>query len=58
VETEELSVVRVMGRPREPLEGRHRRAVVYVGVEVSTGQLVGLLRDAADRLAKTLGVQE
>ncbi len=54
-ETEELVVVRVHGRPREPEQGRHRKVVAYVGVETSTGQLVGLLRDAADRLAKTLG---
>ena len=56
VETEELSVVRVMGRPREPVDGRHRKALVSVGVEVSNAQLIWLLRDAANRLAKTLGV--
>ena len=54
VETEELSIVRVHGRPREPEQGRHRRAVVYVGVETPNRQLVGLLRDAAERLEKTL----
>jgi hypothetical protein len=58
VETEELSVVRVMGRPRGPEDDRHRKAVVFVGVETSTGQLVGLLRDAAERLEQTLGFAE
>ena len=33
VETAELSIVRVHGRPREPEQGRHRKAVVFVGVE-------------------------
>lgn len=58
IETAEITVARVMGRPRAPEDGRHRKAVVFVGVEVSTPQVVGLLRDAADRLAKTLQVVE
>lgn len=55
VETESLSIVRLRHRPREPLEGRHRKALVYVGVEVSTPQVISLLLDAADRLQRTLG---
>jgi hypothetical protein len=58
VETAEMSVVRVNGQVREPQEGHHRRLVVFVGPTTSPGQAVALLRDAADRLAKTLQVVE
>jgi hypothetical protein len=50
IETAELSIVRVHGRPREPEQGRHRRAIVYCSVTTSTGELIRLLRDAAAAL--------
>jgi hypothetical protein len=54
VDDPNVAVVRLNGRPREPLDGRHRRVVVYIGATVATGETVLLLRDAATRLEKTL----
>lgn len=49
-----VSVWRLHGRAREGVDGRHRLVVVYAGRTVSDGQLVGLLREVAAAIEKTL----
>lgn len=58
IEWNGVTVYRLHGRPREPVEGRHCRLVCYSSVETSPWQLVGLLREAADQLAKKQQVTE
>lgn len=48
------SIARLNGIPRSGADGRHRRLVAYIGPDVTTAELVRLLRDAAESLAKTL----
>jgi hypothetical protein len=45
-----VAVLRLNGRPRDPVDGRHRRAVVYVTADAGPGQVAALLRNAADEL--------
>jgi hypothetical protein len=48
--TADLLAVRVHGRPRDPGNGQHKRAVIYCDATMSAHGLARHLRDAADRL--------
>ena len=50
VETGDLLALRVHGRARSPLDGKHREVVVFVQPTMTPNQLAILLRGAADRL--------
>jgi hypothetical protein len=49
----EVSIARLNGRPRSG-DGRHRRLVGYVAADVTVPELVRLLRECADQLARSL----
>ena len=53
-ESQHVAIVRLNARPREAVEGRHKRAVVYVAATVSVGELVRLLDDTSERLERSL----
>jgi len=53
-ETEDISIVRVHGPARDPVDGTHRRIVMYVRAGVSERQLATLLHDVAGRIERTL----
>lgn len=48
--TATISAYRFNGRPRDPLDGRHKRVVLFVRADVHPTQLAADLRAAADRL--------
>lgn len=54
VETQDVAVLKLNGRPRSGLDGRHKRLVVYAGATVNAVEVARLLHDAASRIEKTL----
>lgn len=54
LESASVSLSRLNGRPRSGVDGRHKRLVAYVACDASTGEIVRLLRETAEALAKTL----
>jgi hypothetical protein len=50
----DVAIARLNGSPRQIDTGRHKRALVYVGADVTVPELVRLLRGTADALAKSL----
>lgn len=53
-ESEDVSVVRLNGRPRAAISGRHKSLIAYVGTTVSVAETIRLLRETAEMLARTL----
>jgi hypothetical protein len=53
-ESAAVSVVRLNGRPRAAVTGRHKAVLVYVGATVTVSETIWLLRETAEALAKTL----
>ena len=49
-----VKIVRLGDVPRSGVDGRHRLRVGYVGPTMTTAELVRLLRDSAEALAKSL----
>ena len=49
-----VSIVRLNGVPRSGVDGRHRRLVAYVAPTVTDAELIRMLREAAEQLAKAL----
>lgn len=48
--TATISAYRFRGRPRDPLDGRHKRVVVFAAADMRPIQLAADLRAAAERL--------
>ena len=48
--TDTAIVLRVRGKPRGPLDGKHRRIVVFAETTLSTLDLAEILEETADRL--------
>lgn len=53
-ETEDVTIRRVHGPARDPVDGSHRRVVMLVRSGVSARQLATLLHDVAGRIERTL----
>lgn len=50
IDEREFLVLRLNGIPRDPVDGRHRRLVVYASPTLGSHLVARLLRQAADRL--------
>jgi hypothetical protein len=53
VATRDVAITRLNAQPRGG-DGRHRRLVGYCDATMTTAELVRLLRETAERLAKSL----
>ena len=53
--TDDVIALRLTGRPRSGLDGKHRKVVVYASATVSRLDLAELLNEAADELVRPPG---
>jgi hypothetical protein len=52
IATDDVIAIRLNGRPRSALDGRHRKVVVYATATLTTLDLAEILEETADRLMR------